>query len=178
MKREIKILEREFKKITGRPFLPSPKDIALLMNWLEKGFPLPAIIDGIKIGWEKKKRRNPTISSFRKEIEKAIISYKESIVGRRGEEPDKDSLMIEEIKNFLKFLPPELEFTEVIFKEAIKTLNSKKREAEKMRILEKLETELEEILINRFSKEGDSPNRVLRNLRLNYKIPRLLRYFY
>lgn len=178
MKREIKILGKEFKKITGRPFFPSPKDMALLMNWLEKGVPLLAIIEGIKIGWEKKKRRNPTISSFRKDIERVIISYKESIVGRRGEELDKKSLMIEEIKNFLKILPSELEFTKTIFKKAIKTLNSKKREAEKICILEKLEAELEETLINRFSKEGDSPDKVLKNLRLNYKIPRLLRYFY
>ncbi len=86
--------------------------------------------------------------------------------------------MISEIKNFLKNIPSELEFTRGIFEEAIKILRSRRNEAQKSAILEKLENELERILLERFSKEGESTKKILKNLRMNYKIPRLLRYFY
>lgn len=178
MKKELKILEKEFQKITGKPFLPSPKDLTILMNWLERGVPVNAVIDGIKIGWEGKKRKRASISFFKKDIERAILSYRERIIGERKGEFNKEPLMINEIKNFLKNIPSELEFTRAIFEEAIKILRGKRNEAQKLAILEKLENELEEVLLERFSKEGESPKKVLKNLRINYKIPRLLRYFY
>ncbi len=178
MKKELKIIEKEFKGITGKPFLPSPKDLAILINWLEKGVPIQAIIDGLKIGWEKKKRRLPSISSFKKDIEKAILLHRERIIGEIKDEFNKEPLMIEEIKNFLKNTPSELEFTKVIFEKAIKTLKSRKNEAQKMAILERLEAQLEKALLKKFPNEGESSQKTLKNLRMSYKIPRLLRYFY
>ncbi len=178
MKKELKILGKEFQKITGKPFLPSPKDMAILMNWLERGVPVNAIIDGLKIGWEGKKKKRATISFFKRDIERAIMSYRERIIGERNGEFNKEHLMINEIKNFLKNIPSELEFTRGIFEEAIKILRGRRNEVQKLAILEKLENELERILLERFSKEGESPKKVLKNLRMNYKIPRLLRYFY
>lgn len=178
MKKELKIIGKEFQKITGKPFLPSPKDMAILMNWLERGVPVNAIIDGIKIGWEGKKKKRATISFFKRDIERAILSYRERVIGERNGEFDREPLMINEIKNFLRNIPSELEFTRGIFEEAIKILRGRRNEAQKLAILEKLENELERILLERFSKEGESPKKVLKNLRMNYKIPRLLRYFY
>ncbi len=178
MKKKLKIIEREFRRITGKPFLPSPKDIAILVNWLEKGVPVNAIIDGLKIGWERKKKRNPSISSFKKDIERAILSYRESIVGGRNYKLDKESLMIEEIKNFLKNIPSEIEFTKSIFEKALRTLKSRKNEYQKMAFLENLEKELEKVLLEKFSNESESSEKVLRNLRMKYRIPRLLRYYY
>jgi len=178
LKKELKILGKEFQKITGKPFLPSPKDMAILMNWLERGVPVNAIIDGLKIGWEGKKKKRATISFFKRDIERAIMSYRERIIGERNGEFNKEHLMINEIKNFLKNIPSELEFTRGIFEEAIKILRGRRNEVQKLAILEKLENELERILLERFSKEGESPKKVLKNLRMNYKIPRLLRYFY
>jgi hypothetical protein len=178
LKKELKIIGKEFQKITGKPFLPSPKDMAILMNWLERGVPVNAIIDGIKIGWEGKKKKRATISFFKRDIERAILSYRERVIGERNGEFDREPLMINEIKNFLRNIPSELEFTRGIFEEAIKILRGRRNEAQKLAILEKLENELERILLERFSKEGESPKKVLKNLRMNYKIPRLLRYFY
>ncbi len=83
MKKELRILEKEFQKITGKPFLPSPKDLTILMSWLERGVPVDAIIDGIRVGWEKKKRKRASISFFKRDIEKAILSYREKIIGER-----------------------------------------------------------------------------------------------
>jgi len=178
LKKELKIIGKEFQKITGKPFLPSPKDMAILMNWLERGVPVNAIIDGIKIGWEGKKKKRATISFFKRDIERAILSYRERVIGERNGEFDREPLMINEIKNFLRNIPSELEFTRGIFEEAIKILRGRRNEAQKLAILEKLENELERNLLERFSKEGGSPMKVLKNLRMNYKIPRLLRYFY
>lgn len=178
MKKELKILQKEFQKITGRPFIPSPKDMVLLLKWFEKGVPINAIIEGIRMGWEKRKRKKASISSFKKDIERAILSYRENIIGGEKEPINKEILMLEEIKNFIRNIPVELEFTKGIFEEAIKILKSKKRENVKMAILEKLEGELEKLLLERFSKEGEPPEKIIKTLRLNYRIPRLLRYYY
>lgn len=178
MKKELKILQKEFQKITGKPFLPSPKDMTLLLKWFERGVPVNVVIEGIKIGWEKGKRRKASISSFKRDIERAILSYRESIVGGKDEPLNKEILMLEEIKKFINNMPEELEFTRKIFEEALKTLKSRKKENVKMAILEKLESQLEKLLLEKFSKEGEPPEKTLKNLRLHYRIPRLLRYYY
>ena len=178
LKKKLKLIEKEFLKITGKPFLPSPKDISLLLNWLEKGVPLWVIVEGIKAGWEKRKRRNPSIFSFKRYIEKAIISYRERIVGSKNRVIEKENLMIEEISNFLKNLPSELEFVKEIFEKALKILKSRKKEAQKMEILERLESQLESSLLEKFSIDGVEPSKTLKSLRIKYRIPRLLRFYY
>ncbi len=178
LEKKLKILGKEFQKITGKPFLPSPKDSAFLIKLMEKNFPLQIIIEGIKMGWQKKKRKCASISSFKKDIERAIISYRENMIGRASIEFDKEMAMIKEITDFLHGIPEELDFTKGIFQRALRIIKSRKGEDEKEKLLENLEAELEEILIKKYGKEGIAEKKILKELRWKFKIPRLLRYFY
>ncbi|MGQ9617344.1 MAG: hypothetical protein ACUVUG_00070 [Candidatus Aminicenantia bacterium] len=178
LKKKVKLIEKEFQKITGKPFLPSPKDLSLLVRWIEMDIPVRLIIEGIKMGWEKRERKRPSIFAFKKDIERIIILNRENIVGSSNEKIDKDKLMAQEIKAFLRNIPNELYYTKEILEKALKTIKSKKNDMEKSAMLEKLESELEEILTEKLLKEGENKDKLLREARRKFRIPRLLRFYY
>ncbi len=203
--RYFQTVARFFLEQRGVPFFLSSQEVEIIAGWEKNGIPLQTVLQGIKDGFERRKRglgrkhRALSLAFCQPFVAKAFEAYKERRVGTQRKpalKRDKRKNLQRAISLFLESCPEEiLEIKQVYSR--LQRISSKGFDEP---MLEALEQEVEALLLQKASMEekkrirkdvldefGGSERKeidrivdlkIAKNAREKYKIPYLSLYYY
>jgi hypothetical protein len=203
--RYFQTVARFFLEQRGVPFFLSSQEVEIIAGWEKDGIPVQTVLQGIKDGFERRKRepgrkhRALSLAFCQPFVDKAFEAYKERRVGtqrKSAQKRDKRKELQRAIFLFLESCPEEIqEIKQVYFRLQRKS----SRELDET-MLEALEQKVEALLLQKASKEeknrirkdvldefGSSGRKevdrimdlkIAKYVREKYKIPYLSLYYY
>ena len=141
-----------FLKERGAPLILSSGDMNQIRAWENKGIPLHAVTEGIRLHFRRRPFRNRTrggvlpLSACSVSVEKAYDMFRSRRVGLKGRKINREKkyrMALERIENFLQSMPPEAQPLQSVILEARAIFRSESVDEDQ---LEKLESRLEEIM--------------------------------
>lgn len=185
-------VSRAFLRLRGAPFILSARELHVLSAWEREGIPLAAVLAGLEQAF-RGQARGPSAAkpgsslvfcdSF---VRRANDQRRDRAVGRRrppGGTAGRMALIRKEAASFLEEMPPELAGLEPLFRRVLGLVEAG---GDCDADLERIEKEVEETLFKlcpaeeRKKAEGDEQARarVLKNLRVRFRVPFVSAPFY